>query len=633
MKNMLPKSFRSQLVLIIIISTLLPALLVAGVLLVQIKQDAKHNVISKLELQLNSDADVIRNEILLISSLLQQLSLDQNNVLAAENAVFSVYARNQLFRVIEAHPEIKLVQIYDTALWPVESVPLNFEFMSLDFLFGRFPELGKNNSGVEFRVFSDDSLSLKINEHAKTPVTTLEYLAISVPLMKTNEANPQLDIRTGSLLAVIYLKDLLTLLDEQSNHSISLSAIPEVRLDDKQPNIVHTTSLNINGQVIYLAIEYARASLVDPISRAYETIVLIILAILITSIYISMHFSRRFIRPFDNIRTLIQNYREGHFASQPLDLNFQEFIQLSDVLADMAAIIEKNQHELEDRVEQRTEELAKANENLQHALDTQRELQTHLVESEKMAQLGGLVAGISHEVNTPIGIGLTAASSMRVFINELQTLTESGKLTKAKHADLMNKCLECSEMVVSNLRRSADLISNFKDVAVSQTSSEVTEFSLLGFMEEILSSLVPQTKKYQLEIEMDIDPQLYLRSYQGVIAQIFTNFIINSLKHGFSLTEQHNIQIKAYTQNNALKLDYKDDGKGMNEEVLGRIFEPFYTTKRGQGGTGLGMHIVYNLVTQKLDGRIIAESQPDKGTQFHISLPNFHIARGKKHLT
>ena len=354
------------------------------------------------------------------------------------------------------------------------------------------------------------------------------------------------------------------------------------------------------------------------------------MVILVTSIYISVFFARRFTRPFGNISELISNYREGHFDSKCLELNFEEFIHLSEVLKDMANIIEKNQQELESRVESRTQELAVANQDLQKSLDAQRNMQTHLVESEKMAQLGGLVAGISHEVNTPIGIGLTAASSMRVFINELKSLTESGKLTRSKHEDLMNKCTECADIVVSNLSRSADLMSNFKDVAVSQSSSAITEFSLLEFMEEIVSSLAPQTKKYKLTINLEIDENLILRSYQGVIAQIFTNFIINSIKHAFSPEQAHTIKIHTYMEKNGLKMDYEDDGCGMEKEVLSQIFEPFYTTKRGQGGTGLGMHIVYNLITQKLDGRIVAQSHPGKGTKFKISLPNFHIAKEKK---
>lgn len=629
MKQLLPKSFRSQLIAVIIVSTVLPALVVAGLLLLQIQQNAQENVVTKLDLQLKSDADIIQSEILLVSSLLKQLALDQNNILAAENSVFSVYARNQLFAVIEAHPEIKLVQIYDTQLWPVESVPLNYEFMSLDFLFVNFPQLDNESPKAHMRVFEDDTLTLLLNEHSTVPVHFNEYLAISVPLFKANESNPAQPIRTGVLFALVYLQDLLQLLDTNSTYSISLQPINAVSLEENESIIVHTTQLPVGQQSIHLGIEYSRAQLVGPINRAYQIIWLIIMVILVTSIYISVYFSRRFTRPFENISQLIESYRQGKFESKCLELNFEEFIHMSEVLEDMASIIDKNRHELEDRVEQRTQELAEANESLKNSLETQRNMQTHLIESEKMAQLGGLVAGISHEVNTPIGIGLTAASSMRVFVNEIQQLTESGKLTRAKHENLINKCLECADIVVSNLSRSADLISNFKDVAVSQSSSEATDFNLLEFMQEIVNSLIPQTKKYQLNITLDIDENLVMRSYQGVIAQIFTNFIINSIKHGFTPDKPHNILIHAYIERNGLKLDYQDDGSGMDKEVLAKIFEPFYTTKRGQGGTGLGMHIVYNLITQKLDGRITAQSRGGKGAKFKISLPNFHIAKNK----
>jgi signal transduction histidine kinase len=620
------RSFKNQLVIILTISTFLPAVFLSGILLLQITEDAKESVKSKLELIAKSDSAVIQNRMAMLGSRLQQLALDQNIVLAAENSVFSVTARGQMALLLEAHPELAFVQLYDTEFWPVESVPSDFEFMPMESVLKKFQYIIPIQGSPQFTVFDSPELKEMVSNQANIDLSSSEFLTISVKLLKQNEANPQQAINTGFLIAVVALPNLLTLLDESEMRRISIAPISSVGLEQNQPIIVQAEQLNTAQQPFYFAVESLRDNFVKPINRAVIKVALIILVVLVVSIFVALYVSKRFTRPMSNISLIVESYRTGELNKQLPSFYFSEFQQLSTLLNDMASQLNKNQKELESRVELRTSELAKANTELKVLLKEQKALQTHLVETEKMAQLGGLVAGIAHEINTPVGIGMTAASSVHDFISEIESSAQSGKLTKSQLNSLIAKSKECTAILVSNLTRSAELISNFKEVAVSQVENQKNIFKVKIFIAEIISSLLPQTRKFDIDYQVDIPEGLELRSYQGVFAQIITNLIINSTKHGFTDTSDNQILIAVVIKKEALVLSYQDNGVGMSDEIIKKIFEPFYTTKRGKGGTGLGMHIVFNLVTQKLGGQIKVQSKPNKGTKVMVTIPKSHLA-------
>jgi len=270
--------------------------------------------------------------------------------------------------------------------------------------------------------------------------------------------------------------------------------------------------------------------------------------------------------------------------------------------------------ELENKVYARTQELEASVENLQM---TQRQL----VEQEKMASLGELVAGVAHEINTPIGVGITAVSHLVESIDRINKAFNSGTLTKKQFSDMLSAILESAGIVESNLRRAADLVKAFKSVAVDQSSAEPRIFSLKAYIQDILTSLRPKLKRTQHEIALNIADDIELYCDPGVISQIVTNLIMNSLHHAFISSDAGKIEISATKLEDALLLTYEDDGQGIESHILKRLFDPFVTTKRGQGGSGLGTHIIYNLVTQGLGGRIQCISEVGKGTRFEIILP------------
>lgn len=274
----------------------------------------------------------------------------------------------------------------------------------------------------------------------------------------------------------------------------------------------------------------------------------------------------------------------------------------------------ENRQYIEDELRKRNKELAESMETLQLAKD-------QLVESERMASLGGLVAGIAHDVNTPLGVGVTAASFMQERIKNLNLAFEDKKLTSRTMSLFLTEAQQTTTLLLSNLNRASELVSSFKQVAVDQTSEAERDVDLKLYIQEVVQSLAPNFKKTKHKIEVSCPDDLVIRCAPGVIAQIFTNMIMNSLIHGFENKKQGMIKIDIRNDGETITVHYKDNGKGLSQELLERHFDAFFTTKRGKGGSGLGTHIMYNLVTQTLGGQIVASSQEGQGIEYNVTFP------------
>ena len=248
--------------------------------------------------------------------------------------------------------------------------------------------------------------------------------------------------------------------------------------------------------------------------------------------------------------------------------------------------------------------------------------QQMLLQNEKMAYLGSLVAGVAHEINTPIGVALTAATAFEEKTKDFVKNIESGAIKKSTIRKYTEAANQSVGFLVSNIDRASKLIQSFKQVAVDQSSNQIREFNLCEYCDEVLLSLYPKFKKTPYKIKTKCQDGLLIKSSASAISQILTNLVMNAVNHAFTEDEPGNIKIKMKKVSETMvKLEVSDDGKGIEKETLKQIFNPFFTTKRNSGGTGLGLHIVYNLVTHALKGNIEADSTPGHGTTFSVVFP------------
>jgi len=283
--------------------------------------------------------------------------------------------------------------------------------------------------------------------------------------------------------------------------------------------------------------------------------------------------------------------------------------------------LEEHRAQLEERVRQRTLQLQELNLQLSQSLLATRNAQLQLVEKEKFAALGSLVAGIAHEINTPVGVSITAATHLESRCRELLERFEGGHLKRSELERFLTRAVEATAAIHGNLRRAAELIHSFKQVAVDQADENRRRFNLREYLEEVLLSLGPALRKTRHRVHLECDPALVVDSFPGAFSQILTNLVQNSIQHGLADREAGVMNLSVHQENGQLQLRYSDNGCGMSPHQRKRLFEPFFTTRRGQGGSGLGMHIVYNLVCRTLEGQIRCDSEPDKGIYFLIVIP------------
>jgi PAS domain S-box-containing protein len=268
------------------------------------------------------------------------------------------------------------------------------------------------------------------------------------------------------------------------------------------------------------------------------------------------------------------------------------------------------------------QEMRKAKDAAEAALRNLRETQNSLIEAEKLAALGRLVAGVAHEVNNPVGISLTVASSLERKTALFGAEVSHGALKRSSLNEFLETCRDASSQLVANLNRAAELIASFKQVAADRNYSDQRTFDLADLTEQVVMSLRPGLRKRHLTLTVDCQPSLVMNSYPGPYGQVLTNLFLNAVAHAFPDGKPGSVDITAREAGqDHVEIVFSDDGCGMSLDVRRRAFDPFFTTRRDQGGTGLGLHIVYSIVTNRLGGRLELDSEPGRGTRVRIILP------------
>lgn len=251
-------------------------------------------------------------------------------------------------------------------------------------------------------------------------------------------------------------------------------------------------------------------------------------------------------------------------------------------------------------------------------------LHRQLMEQEALASVGSMVPGVTHEINTPLGVSVTSLSFLRSELSELQDIFARGELTEQNLTDFLDSCEEVTSLLDKNLRRATQLIQSFKTLAANQAVVEISFFSLAELLQDVVNSLRHETKRFVSSVHVDCPEDLRISSDAGALTQIISNLVMNSIRHGFDehhpLPDQGKISIESRVEGEILTLTYRDNGKGIQPDIYDRIFEPYFTTRKGQGGTGLGLCIVKDLIESRLHGRIEYISEAS-GACFRMAFP------------
>lgn len=278
--------------------------------------------------------------------------------------------------------------------------------------------------------------------------------------------------------------------------------------------------------------------------------------------------------------------------------------------------LQRTNANLEDMVKERTRDL-------EDTLQTLKEAQERLVESEKMAALGNLVAGVAHEVNTPLGIAVTSVSHCVAETNTIRKAFDEQTLGKDQFDDYLKEISSALSLTENNLQRASELVHNFKRTAADQSNLEKEKIDVSAYLKQMVTPFGPMLRKQGVGLLLKLEGEGVIKTFPGAISQIVTNLITNTLRHAFpdDFNAEKKVTIEYQCDSECAQISYKDNGVGLDEASLKKIFDPFYTTARNKGGTGLGMSIIYNLVTQKLKGQLDVKSKPGEGLSVQIELP------------
>ncbi|HLO96409.1 MAG TPA: ATP-binding protein [Burkholderiaceae bacterium] len=339
---------------------------------------------------------------------------------------------------------------------------------------------------------------------------------------------------------------------------------------------------------------------------------------------------RRVLHPMDKLSRAAEELAAGRL-DQPLELLGEDEIarvgiameRMRQALLRAFEDLRGHASTLEDQVTQRTAELTSANNELTMALANLKTAQRELVESEKLASLGRLVAGVAHELNTPLGNAMTVVSALGDRWAKLdQMLTDNTPMRRSQLEELVKDTRRGQDILQRNVQKAADLVRDFKQVAIDQTTDSRRDFELAQVIEDVMVMVEPSFKHTPFKIVTDLSHDLEMSSYPGALGQVLTNLLMNALVHGFEGREHGVVRVSCRPHGqDQVELVVEDDGRGMDASVVRKIFDPFFTTKLGKGGSGLGMHIVHNIVTNVLGGQIEVQSTPGQGSRMTMLMP------------
>ena len=371
----------------------------------------------------------------------------------------------------------------------------------------------------------------------------------------------------------------------------------------------------IDGKPVgHLEVRWSTASMEEAISQSLE--VLVVQIVLLNTILLLVFWLDVDRLVFRRVRDLQQAL--DHAASRS---TADEITSIQVVEPDEFGALTHSINTITVRLSNELKAGMKSEMDAREALKNLQNAQEGLVRAEKMAALGSLVAGVAHELNTPIGNIVTVSSTQQERITQFGQIATANKITRKSLDEFLEDTREGTDLVFINATRAADLIQSFKQVAVDQTSERLRSFDLAAHIGEVISVTSPVFRNKNVSIHREFVDGVVMHTYPGPLGQVITNLLTNAVLHGLDGQSSGLITVRCHEQNSWATIEVEDNGCGMPQDILGRIFDPFFTTKLGQGGSGLGLHICHNIVYGPLRGRLRVHSVIDQGTKFTIEIP------------
>ena len=473
------------------------------------------------------------------------------------------------------------------------------------------PSLGKSREAFTASLVAANAFYLSLAsdaaDEARKNITTVEQ---TIPVMiDLAENNLQRTALTALAQRAAAFGDGLKTLAEQFAMRTNLL---KTAIDDNQAAMIAVIN-KLSAQMTLRELQ-AQGSFDHTLANIYQNVALVAVIFLTLIVVIGALIARSIILPLKEIMAAMHAVVSEKY-DQPI-----QGTQARDEIGEMArAVAVFRENAIAKRKAE--DELRASRDRAEKALEDLREAQQNLIAAEKLAALGGLVAGVAHEVNNPIGISLTVASSFARRCDEFAKEVGSGPLRRSRLDEFLEGGRDAANQLVANLQRAGELVQSFKQVAVDRSHADRRPFDLRESTDQIVASLRPVLKKSQITLSVDVPPGISMDSYPGSYGQVLTNLFLNSVVHAFPDGRAGSVLVEARQVRDDVDIFVSDDGVGMSEEIQRRAFDPFFTTRRGEGGTGLGLHIIFNLVTQQLGGRLAFESRLGWGTRFRITLP------------
>jgi signal transduction histidine kinase len=451
------------------------------------------------------------------------------------------------------------------------------------------------------------SLASDAADDARRNITTVEQ-TIPVMIDLAENSLQRTALMALSQRAALFRDGLKTLAEQFATRTSLL----KTAIDDNQAAMIAVIN-KLSAQMTLRELQ-AQGSFDHTLADIYQNVALVAVIFLTVIVVIGALIARSIILPLKEIMAAMHSVVAEKY-DQPI-----AGTQARDEIGEMArAVAVFRENAIAKR--KADNELRASKERAEKALDDLREAQQNLIAAEKLAALGGLVAGVAHEVNNPIGISLTVASSFARRCDDFAKEVSSGPLRRSRLDEFLEGGRDAANQLVSNLQRAGELVQSFKQVAVDRSHADRRPFDLRESTDQIIASLRPVLKKSQIALTVDVPAGITMDSYPGSYGQVLTNLFLNSVIHAFPDGRAGSVIVEARQVRDDVDIFVSDDGVGMSDEIQRRALDPFFTTRRNEGGTGLGLHIIFNLVTQQLGGRLTFESRLGWGTRFRINIP------------